>query len=355
MTNLNLKQTILHDTHVASKAKMVDFGGWHMPIQYSSQLEEHFAVRQNIGLFDVSHMCIVDLIGKDTKDFLQKLIANDINKLTTSGKALYSCMLNEQGGVIDDLIAYYFNDEFYRLVINAGCAEKDLIWINKIAKDFDININKREDLAMIAVQGPKSLELFDDNIKNLKPFTAFLDEENQTVIARTGYTGEDGVEIMLPNSKAIQTWNNLISKGAIPCGLGARDTLRLEAGMNLYGQDMDEETNPYDAGLGWTISLQDKRDFIGKQSLLDLPRKYKFLGLVLESGGILRAHQQVNFRNQKGEVTSGGYSPTMQKSIAMAKLPLDVNLNDEVLVKIRDKELSAKVVKLPFVRNGKIL
>ncbi len=352
-----LKHTVLHNTHVSMGAKMVDFGGWHMPIQYSSQIEEHFAVRNNAGMFDVSHMRIVDLHG-NVKPFLQLLLANDAAKLKIGGKALYSCMLNENGGVIDDLIVYYFNDNYYRLVINAACAEKDLAWINQINTNynFNIEIKPRTDLAMIAVQGPKAIDLFSSAVKALKPFNAHIDSENDIVIARTGYTGEDGAEIMLPLTQAVTKWNELINQGVKPCGLGARDTLRLEAGMNLYGQDMDENTLPQDAGLAWTVSLADNRQFIGKDKIQNAKQKYKFLGLILESGGILRAHQIITSKNgNNGEITSGGYSPTMQKSIAMAKLPLEVEIGDKVNVQIRDKILEAKVVKLPFVRNGKVL
>ncbi len=350
-----LKQTALHSNHVALGAKMVNFGGWSMPIQYNSQLEEHFCVRKDVGMFDVSHMCIVDLTGKAVKEFLLKLLANDVNKLKVSGKALYTCMLNHDGGVIDDLIVYYFNDEFYRLVINAGCAEKDTAWINPIAKSFSVNVEVRNDLSMIAVQGPKALELFNDDVKNLKPFHSLFSQA-QTLIARTGYTGEDGVEIMLPHKEAIITWEALLKQGVKPCGLGARDTLRLEAGMNLYGNDMDENILPHDAGLSWTLSFKEERDFIGKYKLQNTAQKYQFLGLILqESGGILRAHQTVISEHGNGEITSGGYSPNMQQSIALARLPLNVKIDDIVKIQIRDKQLNAKVVNLPFVRHGKIL
>jgi aminomethyltransferase len=357
MTTNTLKQTILHDVHVALGAKMVDFGGWHMPIQYTSQIEEHSAVRSDIGMFDVSHMRIVDLHG-NVKPFLQYLIANDVEKLKNVGKALYSCMLNENGGIIDDLIVYYFADDYYRLVINAGCTDKDLAWISKINQEhaFNLEIKPRTDLAMIAVQGPNAINLFTDEIKALKPFNAHIDNNSDIVIARTGYTGEDGVEIMLPLNQAITKWTELLAQGAKPCGLGARDTLRLEAGMNLYGQDMNEEAFPQDSGLAWTLSISDNRNFIGKDKITSTAPKYQFLGLVLETGGVLRAHQIVVDENgNKGEITSGGYSPTMQKSIAMAKLPIDIKVGDTVNVQIRDKYLSAKVVKLPFVRNGKVL
>ncbi len=361
-TNTIIQETVLHDMHLKLGAKMVNFGGWHMPIQYQSQIEEHLAVRNNVGMFDVSHMCIIDLKGTQANAFLRYLLANDINKLKYHGKALYSCMLNEDGGIIDDLIAYYVQDNYYRLVVNAACADKDVAWITQhnLEKNFNVQIQIRRDLALIAVQGPHALKLFPQEIQNLKPFHAYQYAEKDTIIARTGYTGEDGVEMMLPAHQAEQTWLDLISKGSKPCGLGARDTLRLEAGMNLYGQDMHENTLPYNAGLAWTLSLYDDRVFVGKQALVDHQQEWQFLGLVLQDGaGILRAHQKVyayvNGVEHCGEITSGGYSPSMQKSIAMAQLPMEVALDSNVEVDIRGKRVSAKVVTLPFVRQGKLL
>jgi aminomethyltransferase len=357
-----MQQTVLHDMHLKLGAKMVNFGGWHMPIQYQSQIEEHLAVRNAIGMFDVSHMCIVDVKGPQVKEFLSYILANNIDKLRYYGKALYSCMLNEHGGIIDDLIVYYLQDNYYRLVVNAGCADKDIAWLNKqnIDNNFDIVIQIRRDVALIAVQGPQALSLFPEEIQNLKIFHAYQYSYKDTIVARTGYTGEDGVEIMLPAHQAEQTWLDFIEKGAKPCGLGARDTLRLEAGMNLYGQDMNENTLPYDVGLAWTLSLFDDRNFIGKEALMNNQQTMQFLGLVLQDGaGILRAHQkiytQIDGVEYGGEITSGGYSPSMQKSIAMAQLPMQVKLNSFVDVDIRGKRVPAKVIELPFVRHGKII
>jgi aminomethyltransferase len=345
-------------------AKMVDFGGWDMPLHYGSQLDEHHKVRSDAGMFDVSHMLAVDIEGEDARAFLRQLVANNIDKLTQPGKALYSCMLNPDGGVIDDLIIYFLTESHFRMVVNAGTADKDMAWMllqrDRIAPGLEIT--PRRDLAMIAVQGPNArakvwqvLPGSQADTENLKLFqAAFFDKY---FIARTGYTGEDGFEITLPAVDAASFWNKLHAAGVAPAGLGARDTLRLEAGMNLYGQDMDETTNPLEAGLGWTVDLKSDRDFIGKQALLDKPAIQQLTGLVLLDRGVLRSHQKVVTQNGggEGEITSGGFSPTLNQSIALARLPLEVSPGDEVQVVVRDKQLKAKVVKYPFVRNGKIL
>ncbi|SEF82045.1 aminomethyltransferase [Nitrosospira multiformis ATCC 25196] len=345
-------------------AKMVDFGGWDMPLHYGSQLDEHHKVRSDAGMFDVSHMLAVDIEGESARAFLRQLVANNIDKLTQLGKALYSCMLNPDGGVIDDLIIYFLTESHFRMVVNAGTADKDMAWMlsqrDRIAPGLEIT--PRRDLAMIAVQGPNArakvwqvLPGSQTDTENLKLFqAAFFDKY---FIARTGYTGEDGFEITLPAADATNFWNKLHAAGVAPAGLGARDTLRLEAGMNLYGQDMDETINPLEAGLGWTVDLKSDRDFIGKQALLDRPVTQQLTGLVLLDRGVLRSHQKVVTQNDggEGEITSGGFSPTLNQSIALARLPLDVSPGDEVQVVVRDKRLKAKVVKYPFVRNGKIL
>lgn len=358
------QQTALYNKHLEAGGKMVDFAGWEMPIHYGSQLEEHHQVRTDAGMFDVSHMVVVDFTGEQVKDFLRHLIANDVAKLKESGKALYSCMLNENGGVIDDLIVYYLTDTFFRMVINAATRDKDLAWINQQAENFTVDINERDDLSMIAVQGPnaraKALDLLDaetaEKVDALKPFYAYPSGEN--FYARTGYTGEDGFEIMVPNEQAAQLWDDLKAAGIEPIGLGARDTLRLEAGMNLYGTDMDETTSPLVSGLGWTIAWQpEDRDFIGRSALekeKSADKKQKFVGLVLEDRGVLRGHQKVITENVgEGEITSGTFSPTLKKAIAMARVPADIG--GTCTVEIRGKQLKAKVVKPMFVRNGKSL
>lgn len=359
-----LKQTVLNAAHRAMGARMVDFGGWDMPVNYGSQIEEHHAVRTNCGMFDVSHMCPVDVVGADCRAFLSRLVANDVAKLKVSGKALYAAMLNEAGGVIDDLIIYFLTETRFRIVVNAGTAEKDLAWMQaKVAEwKLDVTITQRRDganaLGIIAVQGPNArakvwevLPQAKAAIADLKPF--FAAEVDQYFIASTGYTGEDGYEIMLPGGEAEAMWNKLNAAGVAPCGLGARDTLRLEAGMNLYGQDMDETVSPLDAGLAWTVSLNTERDFVGKAALTAAGQQKQFLGLVLLDKGVLRGHQKVISAQGEGEITSGSFSPTLQQSIALARLPLGVQVGDEVEVDIRGKLLKAKVVKPVFARNGK--
>jgi aminomethyltransferase len=357
-----LKQTPLNKLHHEMGAKMVDFGGWEMPLHYGSQIEEHHQVRRDAGMFDVSHMLIIDLQGPAVRSFLHLCLANNVDRLTERGKAIYSCMLNEQGGVVDDLIAYFMSEEWFRLVVNAGTADKDLIWLNNLnnGQNFKLNIKPRRDLAMIAVQGPNARKKVWQVIPGSEKKTAELKyfqaaEYENYFLARTGYTGEDGFEIMLPAEQATTLWNSLYKQNVVPIGLGARDTLRLEAGMNLYGQDMDEETNPLESGLAWTIPLKEERNFIGKTALLNHPLNQQLCGLILLDKGVLRSHQKVNTSHGKGEITSGTYSPTLNCSIALARLSREVNYGDQVSVEVRDKFLSAKVVKYPFVRNGKSL
>jgi aminomethyltransferase len=356
------QKTVLNDAHRRFGAKMVDFGGWDMPLHYGSQLEEHHQVRRDCGMFDVSHMCAVDVAGADAKAFLLRLIANNVDKLKTPGKALYSAMLNEAGGVVDDLIVYFIAEGQYRVVINAGTAEKDLAWMAaRLAQwQLDVACVPRRDLAMIAVQGPnakaKVWEVLPETraaSEGLKPFNSV--QVGDYFVASTGYTGEDGFELTLPASRADALWQALADAGVKPIGLGARDTLRLEAGMNLYGQDMDESVSPLNAGLTWTIDLLAERDFVGKAALQAQPQQQQFLGLLLEDKGVLRAHQKVVTAQGTGEITSGTFSPSLQRSIALARLPLGVAIGDTVKVEIRDKQLAASVVKPCFVRNGKPL
>ncbi|MCS0580641.1 glycine cleavage system aminomethyltransferase GcvT [Massilia pinisoli] len=377
---MTLKATPLNSVHRAAGAKMVDFGGWDMPVNYGSQIEEHNAVRGDAGMFDVSHMCVVDLKGANVRPFLRGLLANNVDKLQAPGKALYSCMLNPQGGVIDDLIVYYFADDWFRLVVNAGTAEKDIAWIRQQndATNSGLTITPRradlsaDGIALVAVQGPNARAKVWQVVpqtqapsEGLKPFNAVIVDGTpfgELMVARTGYTGEDGFEIGVPASQVEALWNALAAAGVKPAGLGARDTLRLEAGMNLYGQDMDDTVSPLDAGLAWTVDLVSERagapdGFIGKAALQQQGQKQNFVGLILrEKGGILRAHQKVVAASgNAGEITSGTFSPSMQQAIALARVPLDVAVGDTVHVEIRDKKLAASVVKLPFVRNGKIL
>ncbi len=356
------RRTPLFDLHRELGARLVDFGGWDMPVQYSSQIGEHHAVRRSAGVFDVSHMCIVDLRGERVRPFLQKLLANDVGRLHEPGKALYSCMLNESGGVIDDLIVYYFTHTWFRVVVNAGTRDKDLAWIRKHAAEFDVDVSERTDLAMLAVQGPEARTRFAKLLSPagaqaalaLQPF--FGREIDGCFIARTGYTGEDGFEVMLPATDAVRVWKELNAMGVASCGLGARDTLRLEAGMNLYGNDMDETRNPLESGLAWTVAFEpSSRDFIGRKALEAVKARgspLKLVGLLLEDRGVLRSHQKVVVAGVgDGATTSGTFSPTLERSIAFARVP--ANTGAHVQVDIRGKLLNASVVKPPFVRFGK--
>jgi len=355
-------KTPLYDKHVESGARIVDFGGWDMPLHYGSQKEEHHAVRNKAGMFDVSHMTIVDVKGPRARDFLRYLVANDVARLKDYGKALYTCMLNDAGGVIDDLIVYYLADDDYRIVVNAATRDKDLAWIRKQAEAFDVRISERSELAMVAVQGPEARELaapvipeqYREAALALKPFFGL--EAGDYFVARTGYTGEDGWEILMPARDASKVWDRLLAAGVQPCGLGARDTLRLEAAMNLYGSDMDETVSPLESGLGWTVAWEPAdRDFIGRAALeAEKARtdRRRFVGLLLEDKGVLRNHMKVVVDGiGEGEITSGGFSPTLGRSIALARVP--AGDYDRAEVEVRGKLLNARVVKPPFVRNGK--
>lgn len=365
------KTTPLNATHRAAGARMVDFGGWDMPVHYGSQIDEHNAVRTAAGMFDVSHMRVVDLHGdraaNSPRTFLRRALANNVDKLTVPGKALYSCLLRDDGGVLDDLIVYFLREDFFRLVVNAATADQDIAWLTKLASTHapGLRIVPRTDLAMIAVQGPQAREKAwralpgsEAATSSLKPFNAaaFAAPFGELFIARTGYTGEDGFEIVLPCEHAETLWRALQAEGVVPCGLGARDTLRLEAGMNLCGQDMDASVTPLESGLAWTVDLVAERDFIGKAVLAAHSPQRQLTGLLLlDAGGVLRAHQKVQTSHGDGEITSGTFSPTMKRSIALARLPVQTSIGDIVHVQVRERRLAARVVKPPFVRNGKIL
>ena len=355
------QRTPLYEQHLALGAKMVDFGGWDMPLHYGSQVEEHHQVRRDCGVFDVSHMTVVDVTGAQAKAWLQHLLANDVERLKTPGKALYSGMLNERGGVIDDLIVY-LTDWGYRVVVNAATRDKDLAWMQAQTAGFDVALNERAELAMLAIQGPnaraKTAELVSPAraalIHELKVFQGL--PEGDWFIARTGYTGEDGLEIMLPAEQAADFLTELVGAGLAPIGLGARDTLRLEAGMNLYGQDMDEDTSPLAANMAWTIAWEPaERQFVGRSALESqraAGNQPKLVGLVLEERGVLRAHQVVRVEGVgEGEITSGSFSPTLNKSIALARVPAATG--DRAEVEIRGKWYPVRVVQANFVRNGK--
>lgn len=369
-------RTALFEKHVKAGARIVDFGGWDMPIQYDSLINEHHAVRQHAGVFDVSHMTIVDVTGADDKKWLRFLLANDVARLKENGHALYSGMLTEQAGVIDDLIVYRMAWGF-RLVVNCATREKDLAWMNKQLKGFDAQLTERPELAILAVQGPAAINIVMDllnrkgglsaaaQVGSLKNFSGA--ELGSWFIARTGYTGENGVEIMLPNTEAPGIWDDLLAAGVKPIGLGARDTLRLEAGMNLYGHDMDESVSPLSANMAWTIAWEPAdRDFIGRSALQhqreaqqrgELPT---LSGLVMEERGVLREglRVQCTFADgavSDGVITSGTFSPTLKHGIALARIPS--NPKNAALtqceVDIRGKLIPVRLVKPGFVRLGK--
>ena len=354
------QKTVLNETHRALGAKMVDFGGWDMPINYGSQIEEHHAVRRDAGMFDVSHMTVVDLSGDNVRAFLRSLVANSVDKLKTPGKALYTCMLTPDGGVVDDLIVYFLSDTFFRLVVNAATREKDIAWITSAAQSFGVTVTERAELSMIAVQGPNAREKVlgllspDTRAKAAKIGKFVACEGDGLFIARTGYTGEDGFEIVVPEGEAVALWNRLKDAGVAPAGLGARDTLRLEAGMNLYGQDMDETVSPYEAGLAWTVALDEGRAFTGRavleaQKANGAPRQ--MIGLVMDDKGVLRHGQRVVTANGDGEILSGTFSPTLGKAIAFARVP--AGEPGALQVDIRGKLVPVRAVKYPFVRDGK--
>lgn len=363
------QKTVLNAAHRALGARMVDFGGWDMPLNYGSQIDEHHQVRRDAGMFDVSHMTVVDLRGERVREFLRQLVANSIDKLKLPGKALYTCMLNADGGVIDDLIVYFLGEGFFRVVVNAATRDKDLAWITAQAKPFDVVVTEQPELAMIAVQGPTACErvlglLADGDRERLGKLGKFAASEAAThdglplFVARTGYTGEDGFEILVPDEHAVALWDALLAAGVKPAGLGARDTLRLEAGMNLYGQDMDETVSPYEAALAWTVTLDAERSFTGREALqaqkaAGVPRQ--MIGLVIDDKGVLRHGQAVLTPNGDGEVLSGTFSPTLGKSIAFARVPtgaVAIRAGDILRVDIRGRDVAVRVVKFPFVRDG---
>ncbi|WP_317848080.1 glycine cleavage system aminomethyltransferase GcvT [Pseudomonas sp. HTZ2] len=357
------QRTPLYDLHLALGAKMVDFGGWDMPLHYGSQVEEHHQVRSDCGVFDVSHMTVIDVAGDQATPWLQRLLANDVARLDSLGKALYSPLLNADGGVIDDLIAYR-TEIGYRLVANAATRDKVLTWLQAQSAGFAINFVERSELAILAIQGPHAREKVAQLlsapraalVRELRPFEGVA--EGDWFIARTGYTGEDGLEIIFPGQQAPAFFNDLVGAGITPSGLGARDTLRLEAGMNLYGQDIDENHTPLTSNLGWSVAWEPaERDFIGRTGLLaeiEQGVQEKLVGLVLEERGVLRAHQVVRVAGiGEGEITSGSFSPTLSKSIALARVPMATGERAEV--EIRGKWYPVRVVKPTFVRHGKIL
>lgn len=355
-----LKRTPLYEQHLAAHAKMVEFAGWEMPIHYGSQIQEHHQVRNAAGMFDVSHMGVLDVSGEDATVFLRYALANDIQKLNKIGRALYSCLLNAQGGVVDDLIVYRLGEQQFRLVLNAGACQKDIAWLEKISQAFKVQRTPRNELGILALQGPQAIQKLSNILTSqanalhaLKPFHALIIDEMQ--IARTGYTGEDGVEIIAPAKNIQILWQRCLTENIQPCGLGARDTLRLEAGLNLYGSDMDEHTSPLISNLAWTVDWKDEqRNFMGKEALLTQKRegvREKLVGIVMEQPGVLRDHQPILIDNQPvGEITSGGFSPTLGHAIALARVPSSIG--DAAFVERRGKQIPVKIIKPPFIKQN---
>jgi len=352
------KKTPLYDYHAKAGAHFVDFSGWEMPLHYGSQIQEHHAVRKAVGLFDVSHMGILDISGTQSTTFLRSLLANDVAKLNTAGKALYSCMLNEKGGVIDDLIVYRFGEAHYRVVLNAGTRDSDLRWIRALAAEYDLNLDERFNLSILAVQGPEALGLLKSMLEDpfvrsltaLNRFEFFVEKE--VMIARTGYTGEDGVEFILPNDFVVDFWEDLLEEGVQPIGLGARDTLRLEAGFNLNGVDMTPETSPLISNLSWTVSFKDSsRNFIGRSALEQQQERglrEKLVGIKMKERGVLRNHQKLLVPGlPDGEITSGGFSPTLGHAIALARVPIETGT--EAVVERRGRRVPVEVTRPRFI------
>jgi len=343
---------------------MVDFGGWEMPVHYGSQIEEHHAVRRHAGVFDVSHMRVVDITGADARAFLRLLLTADLDR-READQAMYSCMLDERGGVLDDLIVYRRGAEVsrFRAILNAATADRDLEWMGSLASGRSLmaDCQPHPELAIIALQGPDAQAVLSRAQPELAAHASSLANFHSTgpdaaFVARTGYTGEDGFEIVVPGAQALNVWRSFLDAGAAPCGLGARDTLRLEAGMALYGQDIDQSVTPLESGLAWTVDMGPDRPFVGRAALEQQraagPLR-QLLGLKLLDKGVLRAHQAVQTAHGEGQITSGGFSPTLQISIGLARLPATVRVGDQVTVQLRGGPASAQVVKPRFVRHGK--
>ena len=353
-----MNKTPLNNAHIELGAKMVNFSHWEMPISYTSLIEEHHAVRNTAGVFDVSHMSIFDFNGGDQVAFFEKIFANDIKKISNEDKAIYGALLNEEGGILDDLIIYHANEKF-RLVSNCSTREQNRQWYEKHAVEFGVEVVERSDMGILAIQGPdalskiQSIDGINPQVNNLQSFGCMFDGDK--LYARTGYTGEDGLEIIVPSVDINQFWDQALRLGCTPIGLGARDTLRLEAGLNLYGNDMTIENHPYESNLGWTIDMTDEnRQFIGKQALLsiDQSKSQKIVGIILRDKGVLRSGYEVIHDEGKGVVLSGSYSPTLQSSIGLARV--DQGYKKDGKVMIRNKMLNIDFVSPRFIERGKI-
>ena len=360
----NLKATPLLGLHKELGAKLVPFAGWNMPIQFAGVLSEHTCVRERVGLFDVSHMGEIEVKGKDAKKFLQFLLSNNVEKMF-DGSILYSLMCYETGGVVDDLLAYRFSENHYFLCVNASNSDKDYDWIARHASSFKVNIkNTSSETSQLALQGPDAKNvlqsLCDISLDDLSyyNFRKGMVNNVESLISRTGYTGEDGFELYLSPEKVSEVFRSLMEQGRSygiqPIGLGARDTLRIEMGYPLYGNEIDNNPTPLDAGLGWVIKF-DKGEFLGRGSLLKQkeqgsPRR-KLVGLKLLTRGVPRAHYQV-FKNGEsvGEVTSGTFSPTLNTGVGLCYVSSEYSdIGNHLDVKIRDQLVATEVIQLPFV------
>ena len=359
------KRTPLYDLHRELGAKLIDFGGWEMPVQYSGILEEHKAVRERVGVFDVSHMGEFEVIGSGATAFLQRLTPNDVGKLT-DGHAHYSAFLTGKGTFVDDLLVYRRGADSYMLVVNAGNTPKDFAWASSLAEK-DVHLaNKTDDIALLAVQGPRAGALVDrvaaERVTDL-PYYAFKTTRvfgEPALVSRTGYTGEDGFEIYLERALAEKVMRGLLEEGRafgiLPCGLGARDTLRLEAKMCLYGNDIDETVTPWEADLGWVVKMQ-KGDFLGRDALAQQKAEgvsRKLVGFEMVDRGIARHGYPAKTAHGPGVVTSGTHSPTFGKPIGLALLPTAASsVGSEFEIEIRGRQAKARVVPTPFYRRKK--
>jgi aminomethyltransferase len=367
MASEELKQTPLNAVHRELGGKMVDFGGWDMPVQYKAGvIEEHMATRTRAGLFDVSHMGEIWVEGPDAVAFVDRITTNDVSKLE-DGQAHYSALTNEKGGVVDDLLVYRFMPEKLLLVVNAGTTEKDWDWITSHKGDDEIVLtNASADYCQIAIQGPKALEILqtltDTELEPIKYywFTTGRVDDVDAIISRTGYTGEDGFEVYAPADAAEQLWNKLLeageSHGIIPCGLAARNTLRLESAMSLYGHELSDDITPLEANLGWITKLKKESDFIGKDALIALKEKglsRKIVGFEMTEPGIARDDFDVYIDGKKaGKVTSGSPAPFLKKNIGLAFVPVEfANAGQEITIDIRGKQVAAKIVPTPFYKR----
>jgi aminomethyltransferase len=353
-----MNKTPLNKSHIELGAKMVNFSNWEMPISYSSLIEEHNAVRNTVGIFDVSHMSVFDFDGDNQVAFFEKIFANDIKKIYKDNKAIYGALLNAEGGILDDLIIYHANNKF-RLVSNCSTREQNRQWFEKHAVEFGVKVMERSDMGILAIQGPDALNKIlgikevDNQVNTLQSFGCMF--EGDKLYARTGYTGEDGLELIIPTKDINHLWDQALELGCTPIGLGARDTLRLEAGLNLYGNDMTINNHPYESNMGWTIDMSDEnREFIGKDALLsiDQSKSQKIVGIILQDKGVLRSGYEITHEQGKGVVLSGSYSPTLQSSIGLARVDQGYKENGKVM--IRNKLLNIDFVSPRFLGQGKI-